>query len=250
MDPARRARTRFLQLLAATLLAASLHADAANMREHTRPTDARDTSVTHDTSVTGDTSVSEVQAGDLALTTTPAGEQTIQTSVRTSATLDLKNQTLSAELNLREGALVQAGQRARAFQMSSRASMYQARVTHVTTKADRVLVEASLTQRGFDDAAPYILEITVDRGRFLAVPNAAIIEEGDRHIVYVQHHPGHYMPMEIHTGMQGELYTQVLHGLEGGEEVVTFGSFFVDAETKLKSSGGDNAAMGHEHHHH
>src|ERR1044072_4466130 len=112
-----------LRLMTVILLGASLQAGAANMRDHTRPTDA---------SATRDTSVSEIQAGDLALTTTPATEQTIQTTVRTSAMLDAKYQTLVAKLGAREGALVQIGQRARAFQMSSRASMYQARVTRVT----------------------------------------------------------------------------------------------------------------------
>ncbi|HVZ33761.1 MAG TPA: efflux RND transporter periplasmic adaptor subunit, partial [Polyangiaceae bacterium] len=195
------------------------------------------------------TSVDETQAADLSLTTTPAAEQSIQTWVRTSAMMDNSGKTLTAELNAREGALVQVGQRARAYQVSSRASMYQAKITRVTPKANGVIVEATLPTEGRDGQAPYLLEIVVDRGRFLAVPNAAIIEEGDTHVVYVQHHPGHYVPTEVHTGLQGELYTQVLHGLEGGEQVVTFGSFFVDAQHKLKDSGGD-AAMGHEHHHH
>ena len=42
------------------------------------------------------------------------------------------------------------------------------------------------------------------------------------------------MPREIHTGIQGELYTQVTDGVKDGDQVVTFGSFFIDAEQKLK----------------
>ena len=38
----------------------------------------------------------------------------------------------------------------------------------------------------------------------------------------------------MQLGVQGELYTQVLGGLQPGEQVVTFGSFFVDADYKLK----------------
>lgn len=226
-----------LSLLTTLLLSGGSSTPAANMREHTRPTDANTTSV------------NEGQAADLSLTTTPATEQTIQTWVRTSATLDAAGKTLTAELNAREGGLIQVGQRARAYQVAYRASMYQAKVTRVAPKGDLVIVELTLPAEGPERRAPYLVEIVVDRGRFLAVPNAAIIEEGDIHIVYVQHHPGHFMPMEIHTGLQGELYTQVLHGLEGGEDVVTFGSFFVDAQHKLKGSGGD-AATGNEHHHH
>jgi len=196
------------------------------------------------------TTVNESQATDLTLTVTPVGEQNIQTWVRTAGTIDAPGKIVTTELNAREGTLVQVGQRARAFQVTSRSLMNQARITRVTPRGDGVLVEATLTAVAPNRDAPYLLEIVVDRGRFLAVPNAAIIEEGDRHVVYVQHHPGAYMPMEIHTGIQGELYTQVLHGLDPGDEVVTFGSFFVDAEYKLKSSGASAATPGHEHHHH
>jgi hypothetical protein len=233
-DPAR-ALCRVIALLTTIAICP---ADAASVREHTRPSEAPSTAV------------NDTQASDLTLTVTPAAEQTIQTWVRTAATLEPSGKTLTAELDTRDGALVQVGQRARAFQVSSRSSMYQAKITRVTARDERVVVEATLTSRGPNSDVPYLLEIVADRGRFLAVPNAAIIEEGGAHIVYVQHQPGHYMPMEIHTGLQGELYTQVLHGLDAGDQVVTFGSFFVDAEYKLKSSGSGDAAMGHEHHHH
>ena len=55
-------------------------------------------------------------------------------------------------------------------------------------------------------------------------------------IVYVQQ-DGEYVPKEVHTGIQGELYTQVLDGLQANTPVVTFGSFFIDAEHKLKGTG-------------
>ena len=38
-------------------------------------------------------------------------------------------------------------------------------------------------------------------------------------------------------GFQGELLTQVLDGVKEGDPVVTFGSFFIDAEQKLKGTG-------------
>ena len=65
--------------------------------------------------------------------------------------------------------------------------------------------------------------------------NEAIIEEGSKQVVYVASSTGSYLPREVQTGIQGELFTQVLEGLEEGERVVTVGSFFVDAEYKMKS---------------
>ena len=43
------------------------------------------------------------------------------------------------------------------------------------------------------------------------------------------------MPRTIETGLEGELYTQVTTGLAEGDQVVSIGSFFVDADNKLKS---------------
>ena len=114
--------------------------------------------------------------------------------------------------------------------------MYQAFVTRVVPRAGGVAVEASLASTGRPNTTVYVLEIVVEQGPFLSVPNEAIIEEGDTHIVYVQQQPGQYLPQEIHTGIQGELYTQVLDGAKDGDQVVTFGSFFIDAEQKLKGT--------------
>ena len=93
-----------------------------------------------------------------------------------------------------------------------------------------------------------VMEIVAERGPFLSIANEAIIEEGDRHIVYVQQQPGQYVPVEIHTGIQGELYTQVLDGLNDGAQIVTFGSFFIDAEHKLKGTDqGPPGSMSDDH---
>jgi len=73
-------------------------------------------------------------------------------------------------------------------------------------------------------------------GEFLSVPNEAIIETEGKQVVYVQQGQGRYVAKAIRTGVQGELFTQILEGLEPGEQVVTFGSFFIDAEYQLKGS--------------
>jgi Cu(I)/Ag(I) efflux system membrane fusion protein len=135
-----------------------------------------------------------------------------------------------------EGALVRIGQRVRAFPPESRSSMYQARISHIVPRGDRVLVKATLTGQGRQDSTRYVLEIVTERGEFLSVPNEAIIQTAGKHVVYVQQPQGRYVPRDIQPGVQGELYTQVLEGLTAGEQVVTFGSFFIDAEYKLKGS--------------
>lgn len=190
------------------------------------------------------TKVSESQAADLTLTLSQASVRPIQMWVRTAGTIDTNLKVLTAYVDAPADGLIKVGQRVRSFPPSSKSSMYQAWVTRVLPQRGRAMVEATLSAHGRVDSRYYVMEIVVDRGEFLSIPNEAIIEEGDKHVVYVQRQPGQYTPQEIDTGIQGELYTQVTKGLNDGDQVVTFGSFFIDSEFKLK--GTEQAPMASE----
>ncbi len=200
----------------------SLTSAAQGVRDHTRPAPA------------AGTAVSESQASALTLTLSTASTRLVQSWVRTAGTIDKTGRVLTASLSTGESMLVKVGQRVRAFPPSSKASMYQAYVTRVVPTSGGAVVEASLSADGRQDAIHYVMEIVVERGPFLAIPNEAIIEEGDRRVVYVQRTAGHYAPQDIRTGIHGELLTEVVDGLAEGDQIVTFGSFFIDAEHKLK----------------
>ena len=184
------------------------------------------------------TAVTESQAEALTLTLGTASIRAVQTWIRTAGTIDKTGKILSGSLSGPEASLVKVGQRVRAFSPSSKSSMYQAYVTRVNANGNDAAIEVTLAASGRLNTTLYVLEIVVEQGPFLSVPNEAIIEEGDKHIVYVQQN-GEYVLREIHTGIQGELLTQVLDGLDPDAQVVTFGSFFIDAEHKLKGSGLD-----------
>lgn len=183
------------------------------------------------------TVVSESQAVDLTLTLVETARTALQTWVRTAGSLDREGRKLIACIHGPDAGLVAPGQRVRAFPPDSKSSIYQARVSDVKPGEDCVLVEATLSGPTYERAPRYVMEIVVERGMYMAIPNEAIIEEGDKQVVYMEHMPGSYMPMEIRTGLRGELYAEVLDGLSEGDRVVTFGSFFIDAEHKLKASG-------------
>ena len=184
----------------------------------------------------GGTKVSGTQAADLTLTLSTVAVRSIQQIIRTGGTIDKSHKIVTATLATSEGSLVQVGQRVRSFPPESKSSMYQARVTRVASKDGRTIVEATLSGEGVEGRVNYVMEINVERGAYLCIPSEAIIEEGDHRVAYVQQKDGSYVPRTIETGFQGELYTQILGGLEEGQQVVTFGSFFIDSEYKLKLS--------------
>lgn len=227
---------RACRLLLVVVLVATV-ASAQGVRDHTRP------------DVQRDTTLSDAQAVELTLTVIEASRRPLQTWVRTAGAADASGRVLSAVVAPPEAGLVQVGQRVRVFPPASKSSMNQAKVTRVVARqGGSASVEVTMPVDPSYRAEHYVMEIVVERGMFFAVSNEAIIEEGDRQIVYVERPPGHYVPHEIHTGMKGELYAEVLHGLEEGDRVVTFGSFFIDAEHKLKETGPTAMSNAHVHH--
>ena len=105
-----------------------------------------------------------------------------------------------------EAGHVKVGQRVRAFPPESRSSMFQAKVTRVTSDGARTSVSAVLSGQRHEGSSRYILEIVTEPIEFLSVPNEAIIETDGKHVVYVQAEKGRYVPREIQPGVQGELY--------------------------------------------
>jgi Cu(I)/Ag(I) efflux system membrane fusion protein len=182
------------------------------------------------------TSVSESQANELTLTLTAVAVRPIQVWVRTAGLIDANNKTLQATISKAEAAFVKPGQRVRAFPPEARSSMYQARVAQVAPKGDRVGVTVGLVAPARPGSTRYVLEIVTEEVQLMSVPNEAIIETGGKRVVYVKDTAGNYEQREIQTGLQGELFTEVTGGLKSGEQVVTFGSFFIDADHKLKGS--------------
>src|SRR3954464_4700958 len=182
------------------------------------------------------TTVSRDQASDLTLTVTPVTVRPIQVWVRTAGVVTGNGQVLDAIIPGADAPFVKVGQRVRAFPVESRTSMYQARVTSVTRSSGESRAHITLNGPGREGVRHYVTEIVTERGDFLSVPNEAIIEEGDRRVVYIQRQEGRYDPVTITGGLQGELYTQVTSGVREGDQVVTFGSFFIDSEFKLKGT--------------
>jgi len=215
-------RRRSLLLIAVVITGPDAHAQG--VRDHTRLSPSRATTV------------SEAQATELTLTVSEVVVRPIQTWVRTAGMIDGARNTISAAVSAADQSLIKVGQRVRAFPPESRSSMSQAKVTSVRSKGGRAEITAQLAGPANEGSTRYVLEIVAEHGHFLSIPNEAIIETGGKHIVYTQQGPGRYEPKEVQLGLQGELYTQVLSGLQPGEQVVTFGSFFVDADYKLKGS--------------
>lgn len=214
-----------LGLVAVVLCLTTSAVQSAGVRDRTRP------------DADANTGISQSQAAELTLTLTEASDRVLQTWIRSAGTLGADGKTLATVLEPSDGALVEVGQRVRAFPVEYRTQMRQGKVTEVIKQDGGILVQTMLMDEKNFDARRYLLEIVVERGPLLSIPNVSIIEENGIQVVYVETAADQYAPRTISSGIQGELYTQILGGLNAGDQVVSIGSFFIDAEHKMKTQG-------------
>jgi membrane fusion protein, copper/silver efflux system len=78
--------------------------------------------------------------------------------------------------------------------------------------------------------------LRADLGRGLVVPENAVIDAGDRKLVFVDR-PDHLLePRQVQLGVTLPFGYQVVSGLEAGERVVTSANFLLDSESSLKAA--------------
>ncbi len=78
------------------------------------------------------------------------------------------------------------------------------------------------------------VEISIDLGRRLAVPQEAVIDTGLRKIVYIDLGNGIFEPREVKTGARTDTLIEILSGIGGGDKIASSANFLIDSEAKLK----------------
>ena len=77
----------------------------------------------------------------------------------------------------------------------------------------------------------------LDLGEGLVVPDASVINAGDRRLVFLDQGEGRFAPREVKLGMKvNGSGLQVISGLAEGDRVVTSANFLLDSESSLKAA--------------
>lgn len=69
-------------------------------------------------------------------------------------------------------------------------------------------------------------------GMAIVVPSEALIDTGRRQVVVVKRN-GSFVPQEVRIGRDYDEWTEIVSGLQPGEEVVASGQFLIDSEASL-----------------
>jgi RND family efflux transporter MFP subunit len=82
------------------------------------------------------------------------------------------------------------------------------------------------------------VELNINYGHQVVVPQEAVLDSGDKQYVFVVHPGGVFEPRPVQLGAKFEGKVAVLAGLKTGETIVTAGNFLIDSESRLKSAMG------------
>jgi Cu(I)/Ag(I) efflux system membrane fusion protein len=167
---------------------------------------------------------------------------------------DLERVWVQADVYERDMAQVKVGQGARLSVDALPGRKLEGRVTFVSP----TLSDATRTAKArieFDNATGLLkpgmyatVMIGVDVGDGIAIPEDAIIDTGERKIVFVAHQGGHFEPRAVSTGISIGGAVQVLSGLKAGEFIAEAGQFLLDSESRLRAAAASGKAPTHSGH--
>lgn len=80
------------------------------------------------------------------------------------------------------------------------------------------------------------VQIDVDLGERLVIPQEAVIYSGTRRLVFVDLGEGRLQPKDVEVGVRAAGMIEVLDGLAEGERVVSSGNFLIAAESRIRSA--------------
>ncbi len=137
---------------------------------------------------------------------------------------------------------VRVGQPARVSLAHLDGATFDGKVAYVypeldaTTRTARVRVELPNPAGTLKPAMYATVNLAVDHGERLRIPESAVLYTGERRLVFVDLGEGRLRPQEVRLGAKADGWYEVRDGLEEGQVIVTSGNFLVAAESRIRAA--------------
>jgi membrane fusion protein, copper/silver efflux system len=164
---------------------------------------------------------------------------------------DLSTVWIWGEVYENEMGLVTQGQLATVTLPSAPGRPREATVAYVSpvvesaTRTLRVRLDIENRDGALKPGMYATVELASPLGEVLAVPDEAVIDTGERRVLFVEVAEGRFQPREVRLGRRGDGHYEVLDGVTDGERVVVSAQFLLDSESRLRAAAGGPAHGGH-----
>ncbi|MBI4050955.1 MAG: efflux RND transporter periplasmic adaptor subunit [Elusimicrobia bacterium] len=109
-------------------------------------------------------------------------------------------------------------------------------VVNAVTRTARVRAEVKNPEGKFRPEMYLDIKIRVPLGNKMAIPQNAVLDTGEKQIVFVVGEDGSFEPREVRLGTEAEGYYAVGSGLEEGMKIVTSANFLIDSEAQFRAA--------------
>ena len=170
---------------------------------------------------------------------TPGSSVTPETDLYTI--VDTSQVTVAADVFDYEVSNIRLGDRAQVFLQALPGKVFTGRVEYVQPQVDassptyKVRLDMGNPGLALKPDMYAEVEFTVEEPPRLTVPADAVLDSGERKVVYVDRGNGFFEPREVQTGARASDRVEILAGLKAGERVVASGAFLIDSESQLKA---------------
>jgi membrane fusion protein, copper/silver efflux system len=104
------------------------------------------------------------------------------------------------------------------------------------TRALRVRVEFGNSEAALRPGMYSDVVVEVPLGERLSVPDSALLRSGAHAYVFVRRGTGRLQPVEVEPGVSNGEFTELLSGVEAGNEVATAATFLLSSEAQLRDA--------------
>ncbi|UAW97233.1 efflux RND transporter periplasmic adaptor subunit [Halopseudomonas nanhaiensis] len=105
---------------------------------------------------------------------------------------------------------------------------------NIDSRTVRVRAELPNPERRLRPGMTAEVSLSSDETTALMVPSEAVIRTGRRNLVMLAEGEGRFRPVEVRVGRESGDRTEILEGLESGQQVVASGQFLLDSEASLR----------------
>lgn len=153
---------------------------------------------------------------------------------------DLSSLWITAEIYQYELPLIKPGQQARINLSYLPGQEFSSKIDYVypalsaETRTAKVRFKIAKPTRDLKPQMFTSVEIKINLGKKLAVPDSAILDTGTEKIAYVDMGEGQFEPRQVLTGVRADNMVEIVKGLKAGDVVASSANFLIDSEAQLK----------------
>jgi len=155
---------------------------------------------------------------------------------------DIKKVWILGDIYENELPFIKLGQKVTITSQSFPGRYYSGTISYIypnlnlQTRSVKIRIEMENSEEILKPGMFTNIQIEVNTGIHLAVPESAVLNSGIRQIVFISKGNGIFIPNEVDTGSLVNGYYPIQNGLAKGDVVVSSANFFLDSESQLTAS--------------